>query len=1751
MAGKTYSAGTIFLQVVPVFGDTMRKIQREAKDMNKVLGDEMEKGGKDAGERAGKAMGDGLEKHAKQSGEKAGENYAGAFQEKLKSNLRGAQREIDTLNFKTLSDDAEKRVARIKSLLKDLDGEIDVDMDDKKVRAKLDFLRADLKKLQEGKHELHIDHNIAEVVGKIEGGLKFIDKELDKRRVIAIETKISDRDLGSFERKLRDTAKRAAKSLGDSMDPQIRRLKSRLDALGDVEIGIDISSDAARAELISIDQELSRIDGKHVDVDLGVNAAVAHAELLAFRRALNEIDGKDVDIPIKVKGAATAAAETAAVGSSLNLLSRAFAAGGGNADSAANSFRSFNFVILAAVTLIPALIPMIGALGGGLLALIPILGAVGAGLGTMLLGFSGIGTAVSAMGDVQDNAAKDSLSASKTMAGAANAVADAERSLAEARRSAGQAAQDAARAVKDAKRAAAEAIKNALEQQKQAQEDYRDSVKEVAQAERDLAQARKDAAYELQDLDNQVSQNQIDIGQQTISVFEAQANFNNVMSDGSATQQERDAANLALQEAELRLKELREEQQRLAKDKAKADKEGVNGTDTVKNAQDALTQAIKDQQDAQEDLAKATKNVDKVRAESARRVADAERNLARTRAAGARSIADAERNLARARQQAATAADQLDLGSASVQKLNTAMDKLGPAGRKFARFIFSLREPFYKLRDAVQAALLPPMQHAIETIIGTYGPYIQKFAVDMAGTMGGLFDKQAQRMAKSPGWRAFLGTMAKVGPTLLQNFGSTMINFLQVFADVMTAVAPYAERLSFAMLHISQDALKWVESGKGLSFWQGFMDYAFRVGPDVIDFFVNTWKAAVNLVKALAPWGAMIMGLVSGLMAFIGAMDPKTLSLIVTGVLTLATAFQVAVGAVALYFGGAAIFARTASIAIFAAVALAGALATIYHNSETFQKVVKATTHWLSEHKDMLMQVAKAIGAVMLAMKVYRTTMAIARAVTIGFAAASYGAAGATYAQGAAGKFAYGVGKVYYGAQKVWTTITNLMTLANLKLAASFLANPIVLITLAIIALIAVFVILFKRNKTFHDLVIRVWGAIKTAAKATWDFIKAAFLAGAKAIQDVWTNYLQPVFSAMWTAIKFLWDHVWKPYLTLLWTFWSNAFKAIWWTIKNIFVPIIDLIAHIVVRLWKTYFKVYLALIKAEWKVVSTVLKAAWNHVIKPVIDALGRAIKWLWDNVVKPNLPKIEKAWNSMRDKIKNGYDKWIKPTINAFKTVLGDLKDKFDTVVGFIKTAWDGLKAVLAKPIVFIVDTVLNNGLIAGFNKIADFVGSKKMGTIPLSNDIRNAANPGGEKHARGGIFRRDQYATGGTLPGYTPGQDVHHFYSPSAGSLHLSGGEAIMRPEFTKALGSGWVDKMNMIARAEGATGVRRVLGGGRRYARGGVNRFASGGTWKPFWPEPGGVWSTYPGHDGIDLNAPGDNGPTGEGGVTSFYSATPGTVSYVGYDHGYGNATFISTPVGTLVYGHAYPGSTATRPGMKVQPGTYLGKVGMTGNASGPHLHFGFPGGTPSAALGVLSGAIHGDPHPGGGGGIHVPGWLKGFIKGPIDYIKGLVAKPINAFKDKFGDNGLVKSLASIPGKLVSAVADKALDIIPGPIKAAVKGAGAVAGAVGDAAGAVGDAIGLKTGGILPYNGTMKYDSGGYLPPGITSVVNLTGKPEPVFTHDQFKDMGGREGGEIFHYEPHFEGSDLTAGDVVRDMDHARRKMRREGRYARNR
>lgn len=118
----------------------------------------------------------------------------------------------------------------------------------------------------------------------------------------------------------------------------------------------------------------------------------------------------------------------------------------------------------------------------------------------------------------------------------------------------------------------------------------------------------------------------------------------------------------------------------------------------------------------------------------------------------------------------------------------------------------------------------------------------------------------------------------------------------------------------------------------------------------------------------------------------------------------------------------------------------------------------------------------------------------------------------------------------------------------------------------------------------------------------------------------------------------------------------------------------------------------------------------------------------------------------------------------------------------------------------------------------------------------------------------------------------------------------------------------------------------------------------------WPVAGGIITqTLHGYNGVDIGA-----PTG----TDIYASAAGTViiakSNGGWNGGYGNYIVVEHNNGTqTLYSHA--SKVLVSAGDSVSAGELIAKVGRTGEATGPHLHFEVRGATnPFGAIPVGSG-----------------------------------------------------------------------------------------------------------------------------------------------------------------------------------------------------
>ena len=289
------------------------------------------------------------------------------------------------------------------------------------------------------------------------------------------------------------------------------------------------------------------------------------------------------------------------------------------------------------------------------------------------------------------------------------------------------------------------------------------------------------------------------------------------------------------------------------------------------------------------------------------------------------------------------------------------------------------------------------------------------------------------------------------------------------------------------------------------------------------------------------------------------------------------------------------------------------------------------------------------------------------------------------------------------------------------------------------------------------------------------------------------------------------------------WAAFTGFLKTAWETVGK---PVFDGIAKVVTWLWDTVIHPIFTLIVNYYRFWGAVAVWLWKHAVQPVLKKIGDGFVWLWNNAVKPVIDWIKKkldilglgfrilysqfikpAWDSVKSTLHAGWT-WVKEKVFAPMGKGIDLiRDGFKAGADAIGLSWGKIKEAAAKPINFVLDTVWNNGIRKFWNTVVGELGLDDM-KLPEAKTVK--------------------FASGGVMPGYTPGRDVHEFYSPTAGYLHLSGGEAIMRPEFTRMVGGkAGVDALNAKARRGEAFADGGVFGWAKD-AWSGVTNFA-GDVW----------------------------------------------------------------------------------------------------------------------------------------------------------------------------------------------------------------------------------------------------------------------------------------------------------------------------------
>ncbi|WP_327738464.1 hypothetical protein OG749_36380 [Streptomyces nojiriensis] len=598
---------------------------------------------------------------------------------------------------------------------------------------------------------------------------------------------------------------------------------------------------------------------------------------------------------------------------------------------------------------------------------------------------------------------------------------------------------------------------------------------------------------------------------------------------------------------------------------------------------------------------------------------------------------------------------------------------------------------------------------------------------------------------------------------------------------------------------------------------------------------------------------------------------------------------------------------------------------------------------------------------------------------------------------------------------------TKLWTLGLIIYNAVLNANPIVLIITAIVALVAAVIYAYKHWTWFREVVDAAWRGIQAGAAYVWSILQpilAGIWAGLQVVGAAalwfWENGIKPAFENIWLAARVLWAIVAVAVIAPL-VIWFKILGRIAAWLWETFRPAFESIGAAAMWLWTNFLRPVFGWIaeKAVW-LWQEKISPAWES-LRHGTGVLGQYFRDFWNDYVKP-------VFNWIAEKAVWLYETQLRPAFDNIKTAIGYVKDAFSLARDGIKVVWDQLVEITRKPVQIIVDTVYNKGIRPVWNAVAKIVKLDEL--------------------------KEFKFAQGGVLPGYTPGRDPHTFYSPTGGVIHASGGEAFMRPEFTRAVGAGWIGRMNAAARSGGVGGVRREMA----FKDGGIlDKIVSGAKTVGGWIG-----------DGVDVIA---NPSAAWEKATGFIREAIADIS-----------------------GNPWASAVAKLPiemlgGLKkslVESVSSLGSMFTGGGGGGGPV-----GGGVSRWTGVVQQALQ-------------------MVGQPLDYT-GITLRRME--QESGGNPNIVNTwdsnwiagypsvgLMQVIGPTFRAYAGAMKDIGPFLYGTSVNPLANVYASMRYA---------LAQYGSLPraYNRAGGYDSGGYLQPGLNLAYNGTGRPEPVFTTQQ--------------------------------------------------
>lgn len=211
----------------------------------------------------------------------------------------------------------------------------------------------------------------------------------------------------------------------------------------------------------------------------------------------------------------------------------------------------------------------------------------------------------------------------------------------------------------------------------------------------------------------------------------------------------------------------------------------------------------------------------------------------------------------------------------------------------------------------------------------------------------------------------------------------------------------------------------------------------------------------------------------------------------------------------------------------------------------------------------------------------------------------------------------------------------------------SFVSSPVGLVILAIMALIAVGILLYKNWDKIKAFAIRIWTAIK-------DFFVNIFTSIGNFFTSIWEG-ISTFFSSVWNGIK---ETV------------SGAVSAVWETISTVFSTIWEFISGVATNIWTSIMTAFTNILSGITGTIGNIkdsIVTGFTAAIDWIKALPAQAVQWgkdIIDSIVsgiKSAVSKVGEAVSGVASKIKGflGFSEPDEGPLSDFHTYMPDMID------------------------------------------------------------------------------------------------------------------------------------------------------------------------------------------------------------------------------------------------------------------------------------------------------------------------------------------------------------------------------------------------------------------------------------------------------------------------------------------------------------